>query len=98
MTTLHTGISQLATSSGRGAARGLAQAELTVLTDAALAVTDGQISWVGARSDWQGEANETVDHGGRAVVPGLVDPHTHAVWAGERLAVPRPAGRRRRAP
>ena len=27
-----------------------------------------------------------VDLGGRAVVPGLVDPHTHAVWAGNRLS------------
>src|SRR6202041_3487004 len=23
--------------------------------------------------------------GGRAVIPGFVDPHTHAVWAGDRL-------------
>jgi imidazolonepropionase len=27
-----------------------------------------------------------VDLGGRAAVPGLVDPHTHAVWGGDRLA------------
>jgi imidazolonepropionase len=28
--------------------------------------------------------DDEVDLGGRAVVPGLVDPHTHLLWAGER--------------
>lgn len=85
-TTLFTGISQLATSSGSGPRRGSAQGELTVINDAALAVENGVISWAGPRSEWQGEAMYTTDLAGRAIVPGLVDPHTHAVWAGERLA------------
>jgi imidazolonepropionase len=41
---------------------------------------------MGRERDWKGEADVNVDVGGRAVVPGLVDPHTHAVWAGDRLA------------
>ncbi|MCU0503690.1 MAG: imidazolonepropionase, partial [Anaerolineae bacterium] len=32
------------------------------------------------------QARETLDAGGRAVVPGFVDPHTHLPWAGERAA------------
>ncbi|MGA7809182.1 imidazolonepropionase [Bradyrhizobium sp.] len=60
--------------------------ELKVLKDAALAVSGGLIDWVGARSDWTGEAAATLDLGGVAVLPGLIDPHTHAVWAGDRLA------------
>ncbi len=60
--------------------------ELAVIRDGAIAVEDGSIRWVGARRDWAGDAVETVDCGGRAVVPALVDPHTHAVWAGDRLA------------
>jgi len=42
--------------------------------------------WFGAASAWTGKAAKSHDAGGRAVVPGLVDPHTHAVWAGDRLA------------
>ena len=29
---------------------------------------------------------ERIDAGGMAVIPGLVDPHTHLVWAGERVS------------
>jgi len=36
--------------------------------------------------DWIGEAAKTLDAGVCAVVPGLVAPHTHAIWAGDRLA------------
>jgi imidazolonepropionase len=82
---LITGISQLATAEGAGAKRGPAMRELKVVRDAAMGVAAGRVVWVGPRSTWVGEAAETLDVGGRAVVPGLVDPHTHAVWAGDRL-------------
>ena len=82
---LITGISQLATAEGALAKHGRSMSELKVLKDAALAVSGGLIDWVGARSDWTGEAAATLDLGGAAVLPGLVDPHTHAVWAGDRL-------------
>ena len=32
------------------------------------------------------QARDTLDAGGRAVVPGFVDPHTHLPWAGHRAA------------
>lgn len=60
--------------------------ELQVTEDAALAIADGRIVWTGKLVEWAGESRTTVDVGGRAVVPALVDPHTHAVWAGDRLA------------
>jgi imidazolonepropionase len=53
---------------------------------AAVAIAGGRAVWVGPEADWTGHAARTVDVGHRAVVPGLVDPHTHAVWAGDRLA------------
>jgi imidazolonepropionase len=82
---LITGISQLVTVEGAGAKHGVAMRSVRVVERAAMAVSAGRIVWVGAEGDWAGEAEATVDVGGRAVVPGLVDPHTHAVWAGDRL-------------
>ena len=83
---LITGISQLVTAQGAGAKHGGSMSELRVLMDAVLATTAGRIDWVGRKSDWVGNAASTVDLGGVAVLPGLIDPHTHAVWAGDRLA------------
>lgn len=83
---LITGISQLVTASGAEAKRGEQMSELRVIEEAALAVSAGRIVWVGRAKDWDGAATETIDVGGVAVVPGLVDPHTHAVWAGDRLS------------
>src|SRR3954471_6958983 len=56
-----------------------------VLTDAAVVVEHDRIAWVGSRSD--APATDTrSDLGGRAVVPGFVDAHTHLVFAGDRSA------------
>ncbi|SMB80632.1 imidazolonepropionase [Deinococcus hopiensis] len=82
--TLFTGISQLVTPAP-GPQRGPAMRELTVVPDAALLVRDGLVSWVGPRRDAPAAAH-LHDFGSVAVVPGLTDPHTHAVWAGDRLA------------
>ncbi len=82
---LLTGISQLVTPHGAGLHRGAAHGELFKLENAAIGFQDGLIAWVGRESDWTGEAKETINLEGRAVLPGLIDPHTHAVWAGTRL-------------
>jgi imidazolonepropionase len=83
---LLTGISQLATPHGVSAKRGAAMRDLRIVHDAAIAIDAGIISWVGASSEWSGHADNTIDLGNRAVIPGLIDPHTHAIWAGNRLA------------
>lgn len=80
------GISQLVTAEGAEPKRGAAMRELRLIEHAAVAIADGGFVWVGPEREWGGEAAETVDAGNRAVVPGLIDPHTHAVWAGDRLA------------
>jgi imidazolonepropionase len=82
--TLFTNISQLVTPAP-GVQRGAAMRDLTVIPDAAMLVSGGVIRWVGPRTDAPGTAQEH-DLGGVAVVPGLTDPHTHAVWAGDRLS------------
>jgi imidazolonepropionase len=79
-------IAQLVTAEGPGPKHGAAMRQLKVVDQAALAVAGDTILWVGPEADWIGEAATTVDAQRRAVVPGLVDPHTHGVWAGDRLA------------
>lgn len=86
MSKLFTGISQLASPTRPGPKRGAGQSRLEVVNDAALIVNDGRIVWMGSRDDVGPFSAERIDLGGRAVVPGLTDPHTHAVWAGDRLA------------
>lgn len=52
--------------------------------DAVIAVTDGAISWVGPRGAWRGQAREEHDAAGAWITPGLIDCHTHLVYAGNR--------------
>ncbi|WP_409265480.1 imidazolonepropionase [Massilia sp. BHUDP2] len=53
------------------------------MPDAALAVKDGRIAWLGARRDAP-PASAEHDCGGAWMTPGLVDCHTHVVHAGNR--------------
>ncbi|WP_040161754.1 imidazolonepropionase [Nigerium massiliense] len=63
----------------------LGRGRLGVLTDAAIVVQDGRVAWVGAASEARGNpADGRTDAGGRAVVPGFVESHSHLVFAGER--------------
>ena len=43
----------------------------------AVAIAGERIVWVGRIEDWRGEAGETVELGGRALLPGLIDAHGH---------------------
>jgi imidazolonepropionase len=54
------------------------------VADGVVAVTGGKISWVGPRSAWRGGAREEHDARGAWITPGLVDCHTHLVYAGNR--------------
>src|SRR5580698_10708614 len=83
---LLTGISELVTAVGPGPRHGAAMADIRIIRRAAIAIDGNRISWVGPEVEWSGRCNEAIDLGNRAVVPGLIDPHTHAVWAGDRLA------------
>lgn len=78
------GIARLATPDGPGPHRAAAQGRLRTVDAAAVAIACGRVTWVGPAAAWRGDAARTVDLGGRAVVPGLVDPHTHLLWAGDR--------------
>ncbi|MEW1952600.1 imidazolonepropionase [Terrabacter sp. NPDC080008] len=59
---------------------------LGVVRDAALVISDdGLVEWVGP-ADRAPDADERRDLGGRAVIPGFVDSHSHLVFAGDRSA------------
>ena len=65
------------------------EAVLEVLEDGALVAVDGEVVAVGSSDALTREyppenADEAIDASGRAVVPGFVDPHTHAVFVGDR--------------
>jgi len=78
---------QVVTCSGTGPKHGKEMAEVRIIEDGAVAVAGGEIVAIGSSRDILSryEAKERLDVTGRAVVPGLVDPHTHAVWAGDRV-------------
>jgi imidazolonepropionase len=71
---------------GEGPAAGAAQGELGLVPDGALALAGGRLLGVGPRAAVlrSFEPAEALDLGGRVVLPGLVDAHTHPVWAGSR--------------
>jgi len=58
---------------------------LGLLTDAAVVVEGRRVAWVGPRRDAP-DADAARDLGGRAVIPGFVDSHSHLVFAGDRSA------------
>ena len=59
----------------------LGEGQLGVLRDAALVIEDGEVVAV-ERAGADGD--ERFDAGGRCVIPGFVDSHTHLVFAGDR--------------
>ncbi|MBV8879534.1 MAG: hypothetical protein JO332_06220, partial [Planctomycetaceae bacterium] len=79
--------SQIVTGSGP-VLRGAALDTLQIHPDASLYAKDGTIVAVGPTRDVERRVTgdpEIVDAAGSAVVPGFVDSHTHAVFAGSRV-------------
>jgi imidazolonepropionase len=82
-------IGLLATLAGPVPRTGSALRDLALLRDAAVAAAGGRVVWVGRDADLEDAVSlrpgaETLDAAGAAVVPGLVDPHTHLAFAGDR--------------
>jgi imidazolonepropionase len=81
--------SELLTLRGPKRARAkMEMSELSIVLDGAVAVSDGVIVDVGKTDSVLREHDATgverIDAAGRVVMPGLVDPHTHLVYAGSR--------------
>jgi len=73
---------------GRGPRRGKALSNLGIVKDGALLVRDGLIAAVGSRAKIkalpEARVAEKLDVGGRVVLPGFVDSHTHLIHAASR--------------
>jgi imidazolonepropionase len=76
---------QLLTIAG-GPQRGKALGTLGIIEDGAVLIRDGRIAAVGKTAELRAAhgAERQLNAGGRVVLPGFVDPHTHAIWAGDR--------------
>ena len=80
----------LATPGGATARRGKEQGEIRRITGgAAVRAENGVFTFVGTESDYRREyggrpADVSLDASGQTILPGLVDAHTHPVWAGDR--------------
>jgi imidazolonepropionase len=80
--------SQLVTLAGPARPRvGVEMRELTIVRNGAMLVRNGRIQAIGTRRGIETEVSpktKIVDAGGRVVLPGFVDAHTHPVFAGTR--------------
>ncbi len=74
----------LTLSGERGPRRGKALGELGVLPQADVLVSDGRVVSVGPKLEGP-EGAEVIDAQGRVLMPGFIDCHTHACWAGDRF-------------
>jgi len=83
VSTLITNVGELVTNAGPDDDPGLGPGPFAALTGAALVIDDGRVAWTGPAGQAPA-ADESVDCGGRAVLPGFVDSHAHLVFAGER--------------
>jgi imidazolonepropionase len=87
---LITGCSELLTLRGAIPRRGRALGELGIIRDGALLVRDDRIEAVGSRRRIErlrgARRAEKLNLGGRVVLPGFVDSHTHLIFPGSRAA------------
>lgn len=79
----------VATCAGPGPRVGAAQNNISPIANATIAGLDGRIVFVGAAADAEREvtlsaAAQVIDARGCTVIPGLIDPHTHLVFGGDR--------------
>lgn len=67
--------------------RGAAMGDVELISDGAVVVNDGRILAIGPTESIRERysAGQTINASGKVVCPGFVDPHTHVVYAGDRI-------------
>jgi imidazolonepropionase len=85
---LITGASQILTLRGSTPRRGNSLSKLAIENDGAILVSDGKIAAVGSRARVEklpdAKRADQLDVGGRVILPGFVDSHTHLIHAASR--------------
>ena len=71
---------------GFHAATMASESDYSTIEDAAIAIENGCIAWIGPACDLPNHTATMVNLGGGWVTPGLVDCHTHLVFGGDRSA------------
>jgi len=74
-----TGIGELVTCDGTSADL------LGIRSNAALVIEEDVIAWIGSAAEAPA-ADTKIDVGGRVIIPGFVDSHSHLIFAGDRAA------------
>ncbi|QQS33248.1 MAG: imidazolonepropionase [Acidobacteriota bacterium] len=84
---IHSAAQLVTCASGSLPKRGAAMQDVGIIEDGAVAVLDGKFVGVGNTKEILNSfaADEIIDARGKVVLPGFVDPHTHIVYAGDRL-------------
>ena len=80
---------QLITCAGSAPRRGTDQNAVAIVDDGAIAIADGRIAFAGRTADLEhavdiSDQSRVVDVPDWSIVPGFVDAHTHAMFAGDR--------------
>lgn len=75
----------IVTPTGKTARKGKEMAQLTVIHDAEVEITDGKITYAGKQRNLSDDNHGyTIDAENNVVLPGFVDSHTHLVFGGYR--------------
>ncbi len=84
---LITGAGELLTLAAPAPRRGPGMSDLSMVRDGAVAVRAGRVVAAGPHAQVEGayRAPAVLDAGGRVVMPAFVDPHTHLLYAGQRI-------------
>jgi imidazolonepropionase len=84
---IHTSGQLISCAGAAGPRRGAAMRELGLIAGGAVAVRGETIVAVGPRDELRRRYTpaQEIDAGAAAICPGLVDPHTHVVYAGDRV-------------
>ena len=64
--------------------KGREMRDIAVMSDGAVLIQDGRVAWVGPTKDLPRYDNDAqvIDASAKTVLPGLIDSHTHLVFAG----------------
>ena len=84
---IHSAAQLVTCASPHGPKRGMALRDVGLVADGAVAILDGVIVAAGPSRELRARYNavQTIDARGKVVCPGFVDPHTHVVYAGDRI-------------